>query len=72
MLKRFILFLIRRKLGVKLYEEFRFTNQCKADIYWFQPDGVYKETENGHEVKKSTVSLNWLLSEECEIERCEG
>lgn len=71
MLNRLIIFLIRRKLGVKKYQLFRFTNQKTADKYYFGATALVKEVYNddcGIGLETSNVSLNWLLSEECEIE----
>lgn len=67
MLKRIILFLIRIRLDLKKNEKFRFTNQKSNAVYWFTSYGVYKYWY-GHTVP-SNVSINWLLSDECEIEK---
>lgn len=66
---RLILFLVRRKLGVRDYEEFRFKNQKSNAIYWIAKDGVWKLWSGG--LTKSHVSLNWLLADECEITKLE-
>ena len=43
MLRKFILFLIRRRLGLKKNERFRFANQrSKLDYYFFTEDTVKK------------------------------
>lgn len=77
MLNRLIIFLIRRKLGVKKFERFKFTNQKTKDAYFFNDNNLIKivdgEGVHGFDLfftpfEKSGVSLNWLLSEECEIE----
>ena len=70
MLKHIIIFLIRRKLGLKKCERFRFANQkSKYDYYWFTSDGLRK-SDNEHILSlPSNVSLNWILDENCEIER---
>ena len=70
MLRKFILFLIRRRLGLKKNERFRFANQrSKLDYYFFTEDTVKKasHSENGFEYIDSRVSLNHLLSDEIEI-----
>lgn len=74
MLRRLIIFLIRKKLGVKKWEKFRFSNQKSIDIYFFAPDGrlmKYIDSEDWWKtycsLTGSTVSLNWLLSDECKI-----
>lgn len=70
MLKRLILFLIRRKLGVQIYVPFRFTNQKnKSECYWFTDDALNKLEDN--HIIRSRVSLNWLLDDECHIEPAE-
>lgn len=75
-MKRLILFLIRRRLGLKLNEPFKFANQnSRYDFYWFTPYALlkyeYREDVVGFGLIGSTdkahVSLNWLLDDECEI-----
>lgn len=70
-MKRLIIFLIRRRLGLKLGEEFQFVNQkSDKDTYYFDRDGLNKIEFAGRyewEFKPSNVSLNWLLNDECEI-----
>ena len=41
-MKKFIISLVRRYLGLKKYEGFKFVNQKSDDIYYFGDDGVYK------------------------------
>lgn len=72
MIKKLILFLVRKKLGVKNYETFRFTNQkSDYDFYYFERNGLIKyERRDSHgEFKPAGVSLNWLLSDDCEIRK---
>lgn len=69
-MRRLIIFLVRKKLGLKKYEMFRFCNQKTRAEYYFTSDMVMKYMGGGyHEV--SNVSLNWLLSSECKIEKYE-
>ena len=71
-MKRLIIFLIRKRLGLKKFEAFRFTNQNnKEAVYHFTDIGLIKFYPNFPHLSpvKSGVSLNWLLSDECEIER---
>lgn len=73
MINKIIIFLIRRKLGVKKYERFQFVNQ-KSDqnVYYFTKSYIRKVEfdKNGKaDVKYSSVSLNWLLNDECEIKK---
>lgn len=66
MLKRLVMFLIRLRLGVKKFEEFRFTNQkSEFNTYFFTNTQLLKVEKN--EVRPSRVSINWLLDDECEI-----
>lgn len=66
-MKRFIVFLIRRKLGLKKGEEFRFVGQKTKDIYYFTDSKLMKEMHGN--VVVSSVSLNYLLSDECAIKK---
>lgn len=70
MIKKLIIFLIRRKLGLKKYEGFQFTNQNKNNkgIYYFTDDALMRENPNGY-VREGHVKLNYLLSDECEIRK---
>lgn len=65
MLRRLIIFLIRKKLGVKKNQYFRFTNQKSDDIYHFSSECLIKHVYGIAE--RSDVSLNWLLSEDCKV-----
>lgn len=65
-MKRIIWFLIRRKLGVKKYQKFIFTNQLSENTsYMIISDKIFKV--QGNRLKHSDVSINWILSDECEI-----
>lgn len=73
MLKRLILFLVRKKLGVKKFEAFRFTNQKSThDWYYFGNYSLvkceYNNDLNG-DFKPAGVSLNWLLDDNCKIRK---
>ena len=66
MLKRLIILLIRMRLGVKKHEEFQFTNQnSDFDTYFFTDTQLLKVEKS--KVRPSSVSLNWLLNDECTI-----
>ena len=70
MIKRLILFLVRRKLGLKKYEDFRFANQKHPYNYYFvDGDGIWKCEPDINTVRYrlSNVSLNYLLSDQCEV-----
>ena len=64
-MRLFIIFLVRKKLGLKKYEDFRFNNQKSEAFYFFTDQELIKE-EYGYRYPAG-VSLNWLLSDECEI-----
>lgn len=70
-MKRLILFLIRKRLGLKKYECFTFDNQKSNSVYWFTNHAIikryYSNSKKSTRLKKSSVSLNWLLSDECVI-----
>lgn len=71
MLNRLIIFLIRRRLGIGPSEHFRFTNQKTDDVYYFdsKKGALIKLSGFAPHPCLSGVSLNWLLSEECKIEK---
>lgn len=65
-MKRLIIFLIRRRLGLRKHQTFKFANQKNKDaMYYFTSTGVVKIY--GTKTKRSNVSLNWLLDDECKI-----
>lgn len=69
-MKKLIMFLARKKLGVKKYEGFRFANQrSEDDWYFFGANNLYKVTYNFGRVMtiRSRVSFNWLIDDNCEI-----
>lgn len=63
--KRLIIFLVRSRLGLKKYEHFQFDNQKSDATYFFSDACVMKDTKTT--VRQSTVSLNWLLDDNCKI-----
>lgn len=70
MIKYLILFLLRIKLGVKKGQEFRFINQrAQCHTYRFTDEGLIKKYYNHNGIDEfSSVSLNWLLNDDCGIE----
>lgn len=67
-MKRLIIFLIRRRLGLKKHQMFRFANQSVENaesIYYFGKDDIYK-IEKG-KTRPSSVSLHWLLNDKCQL-----
>lgn len=67
-MKRFILYLVRKRLGLSMYEPFQFTNQKSNAVYYFNEDGLMKAWHGI--IIPSHVSLNWILDDECEIKKC--
>lgn len=70
MYRRIVLFLIRLKLGVRIHERFRFTNQKNPDIYFFTKRHLKKAVpyaENKYWYTRSDVGINWLLDENCKV-----
>lgn len=74
-MNRLIIFLIRKKLGLRLYEKFQFENQkSKHDFYYFNETMMLKcgwvEDLKFHlPPRESSVCLNFLLSDECKVKR---
>lgn len=66
---KLVMFLIRRRLGLKKYEGFQFSTQkSKQDWYFFGAYGVLWKMDHSSGSEKmveSSASLNWLLSDEC-------
>lgn len=67
MRRRMIIFLVRRRLGLKKKEHFRFINQKSNAIYYFTSTDIMKADWSG--TRPSSVSLHWLLNDECVIEK---
>ena len=64
-MKRLIVFLVRRRLGLKKHERFQFINQRSNAFYFFTETNLVKV--DGEDITKSNVSLNWLLDDNCVI-----
>ena len=67
-MKRLIIFLIRKRLGLKEREPFQFVGQKSNAIYYFAEDTVMKSWRGV--THKSGVALNWLLDDDCKVEKC--
>lgn len=65
-MNRFIIFLIRKKLGLKKFEHFKFVGQKSDAVYWFTESNIMKRWRG--QTTLSGVSANWLLDSDCEIE----
>ena len=68
MIKKLVMFLVRKKMGLKEREPFQFVNQKTNAVYYFTGDAVMKAWRGV--IEKSSVSLNWLLDDECVIRKC--
>ena len=64
-MKRLIIFLVRRRLGLKKHERFQFINQRSNAWYYFSDTNLMKV--DGNLITQSNVSLNWLLDDNCII-----
>lgn len=65
-MERIIIFLIRKRLGLKKYQRFYLKNQAdKTDRYYFTEYDLQKETVwCGYKVShQSNIRLNFLLSD---------
>lgn len=73
MYRKLIVFLVRNRLGLKKGELFRFTNQnAKDEYYYFSDTNLIKTMLEKPYVEQSGVSLNWLLDDECKVEKIKG
>lgn len=67
-MKQLIIFLIRRRFGLKKYQNFRFDNQKSLDdFYWFDDITLWKFEHDSQSIRLAHVSLNWLLDDECKV-----
>lgn len=66
-MKKLILYLIRKRLGLKKLEGFYFKGQKSNNYYFFTDDALIKIWRNSGHTEKSHVSLNYLLSDEVVI-----
>ena len=68
MTKRLVLWLVRKRLRLKEREPFQFVNQKTDAVYYFTKDAIMKAWRG--DIDRSSVSLNWLLDDECAIRKC--
>lgn len=66
-MRRLVMFLIRKKLRLKKYEIFRFDGQKTDAVYYFTESNLMKRWRG--QTMMSGVSVNWLLDNECKIDR---
>ena len=70
LIRLIVIFLIRKRLGLKTYEGFQFINQAsKTNWYMFTNSELLKVTYNNTYIRQSSVSLNWLLDDKCVIKK---
>lgn len=71
-MKKLILYLIRKRLGLKKNQRFQFKGQkSKNEYYYFGPEKLMKvvQINEGYSYgRESNIRLNWLLSDECKAE----
>ena len=66
-MRRVVIFLIRWKLKLKKYEQFKFVNQKTDAVYYFTESNLMKRWRG--QTMLSGVSVNWLLDKDCKVER---
>lgn len=66
MVRRIVIFLIRKKMGMKKYEMFKFVGQKTDAVYYFTESNIMKRWHG--QTTLSGVSVNWLLDDDCKIE----
>lgn len=71
-IKRMVIFLLRKRLGVKKFEMFIFCNQKSSSVYYFGDEDVMRVDLGDGRVEYSRVSLNWLLNDECKVTTVDG
>lgn len=70
-MKKLIILLVRLRLGVKIGQQFQFTNQRADNEFYFFTDTALMKLYKGKReyIAPSGVSLNWLLNDKCEIRK---
>lgn len=72
MRRRIIVWLIRTRLCLGIEEPFQFVEQNnKGEYYYFTKDKLMKYTPKYDFRRESSVSLNWLLNDDCRIIKIE-
>ena len=66
-MRRLIIFLVRKRLGLKRNQLFKFSNQKTKNTYYFTKTRLVKIEGSIH--IPANVSLNWIINDECEIEK---
>ena len=73
-MNKLIIFMIRKKLGLKRKQKFKFLNQKNpCESYLFTDDCLVKLSPKGTYLREAKINLNFLLSEEAKdlIVKCE-
>lgn len=66
-MKRLIIFLVRRRLGLRTVQLFQFKGQKNKNNYYYFEDDCLMKIEEGLWHVPANVSLNWLLDSKDEI-----
>ena len=67
-MKKRILKLIMKKLGVKNQEHFQFADQREEFVeYFFTNEAMMRFNPETNEIKESRITLNYLLSDSCKV-----
>lgn len=68
-MRRLILILVRKRLGLREGELFRFSNQLSKAKYYFDDKLGLVKVVSGKVTRLSGVSLNWILDPNCTVEK---
>lgn len=64
-MRRIVMYLLRKKLGLKKNQRFQFDGQKSDAVYYISGTHIMKHYHG--RTSLSNVSVNWLLSDECDI-----
>ena len=64
-MRRAVMYLLRKKLGLKKNQRFQFDGQKSDAVYCISDTHVMKHYHG--RTTLSNVSINWLLDDECKI-----
>lgn len=71
-MQKFLIFLVRKKLGLKKNEPFMFANQkSKIEYYYFTDTQLMKRRWDGYHIP-SNIKFNYMVSGECEVQKLSG
>lgn len=63
--KRLVMYILRKKLGLRKDQRFQFDGQKSDAVYYISDTCVMKHFHG--RTTLSNVSINWLLDDECKI-----